>query len=117
VQLSKIIVVARADFISDPVRRAWRLGGVDLLGPYSAADLPFVFPADLAGVLLDVGQDASILFDLSERLMEENMPFLFVVDHQESQSALSPFVVDDDAGNRIAIFEALARVGHEQTLQ
>jgi hypothetical protein len=117
VQLSKIIVVARADFISDTVRKAWRTGGVDLLGPYCGADLPVSLPADLAGVLLDVRQDASTLFDLSERLMEENLPFLFVVDNQGPKSSLSPFVVDGEPGNRSAIYEALSRVGHEQSLQ
>jgi hypothetical protein len=117
VQLSKIFVVARTDFLSDDVRQSWHAAGVDLLGPVSASDLPDPVATDIAGVLLDVSQDASTLFDLSERLIEENIPFLFVVDALAAKSILSPFVVDDMAVNRQAIFEALARVGHEQTVQ
>lgn len=116
-QFSKIIIAARADFISDVVRKAWSTAGVELLGPFSADQLNAPFPVDVAGALLDVAQDATDLFDLSERLVDQNLPFLFVVNGRDASSTLNPFVLDEDPGNRDAIFNALARAGHDGTLQ
>jgi hypothetical protein len=112
VQKLKIIIVAAEDFVADPVRRAWADAGVLIVGPISPDKLDADILSGASGVLLDVALDAAVLFQASETLMMEDMAFLFVVDHAKPESAVKPFIVNDDPDDMRAVFEALARESH-----
>lgn len=111
-QQLKIIIVAPADFVSEAVRKAWAASGVEIVGPITAEQLNADMLFEASGVLLDVALDASVLFQASEVLMLEDVAFLFVVNRAKPESAVKPFVVNDDPHDMQAVFEALARESH-----
>ncbi|MBT9370390.1 hypothetical protein [Rhizobium sp. CSW-27] len=115
-QHPKVVIVAAADFVSEPVRLAWQRAGVEIVGPVAPVPLRDDLLQDAFGVLMDVTLEAELLFAQSQVLIERDIPFLFVVRQARPESVMDPFVVSDDPQDILAIFEALGFERHEGVL-
>jgi hypothetical protein len=115
VQTCQIIVVADAGFVPDTVRAAWRRSGVELVGPVAPASVNVAALIRSAGVLMDLSLEASALFDLSERLQQLNVPFLFVVGSQARSASASPYRVSERRAEIAVILTALTENDFDRT--
>lgn len=107
----EIILVSAPDFISQSVRTVWAQADITLVGPVYPNELGDDELRRSGGVLMDVSMEAATLFDLSERLIQFGVPFLFVVNQPPTQGSTKPFVLNALPEDIRAILTALA---HEQ---
>ncbi|MFD1744034.1 hypothetical protein ACFSE1_01035 [Rhizobium helianthi] len=103
----EIIVVGPPDFISEQVRTAWLALGAVLVGPIACHDLHDEMARRAGGVLMDVSLDAAELFDISERLMMFDVPFLFVMNSRLPTGASQPYLLTEKENDIRAIISAL----------
>ena len=115
-QTYQIIVVADAGFVLDTVRAAWRRSGVKLSGPFRPEEVDDAELIRSGGVVIDVSLEASELFDLSERLLQLDVPFLFVVGSNAHSSASGlPYRLTERRADIAAILNALSQEHFDQT--
>ncbi|MGF9695296.1 hypothetical protein AAIH46_20935 [Rhizobium sp. 0TCS1.26] len=115
-QTYEIIVVADAGFVPDTVRAAWRRSGVKLSGPFRPEEADEAALIRSGGVVIDVSLEASELFGLSERLLQLDVPFLFVVGSNARSSASGlPYRLTERQADIAAILNGLTHEHFDKT--
>jgi hypothetical protein len=93
------------------IRAAWHFLGADLLGPLPAHRTTLESFRQLDGVLIQLPSDAVATRQLSDRLDQLDIPFLFLMPAKAASRCHSVFYLSDDAADIKDMICRLSRQG------
>ena len=105
----KIIIVGSPEFLSEPVRKAWRAAGIELLGPYPIAMIDRTEALKSNGVVIDICEDPEAIFALSEKLESWQVPFLYALPTATALARTGPYMINDRSSDMEAVVGALMK--------
>jgi hypothetical protein len=111
VQDLKIMIVGPLEFLSPKTRRAWGDMGIELLGPFTTANVDLKVASTTDGLVIDITNDADATFKLSEELEALKIPFLYALGDGTLVQRSGPFVLNGRAADIQAIVNTLLTEG------